>query len=114
MQTGRLSEARIDQSVRRLLRLKFQLGLFDNPFVDESQVPQVLGDPISAAAGLASQERAMTLLKNEDQVLPLGGQPKIFVKNIDPAVAARYAEVVTDPQAGRFRHPAPGHTLGAD
>jgi beta-glucosidase len=102
VQTGRLSETRIDQSVRRLLRLKFQLGLFDNPFVDESQVPQVLGDPMSAAAGLASQERAMTLLKNESQVLPLGGQPKIFVKNINPAVAASYAEVVTDPQLADF------------
>jgi len=102
VKTGRISEERIDQSVRRLLRLKFQLGLFDNPFVDEDQVPQVLGDPMSAAAGLASQERAMTLLKNEDQVLPFGGQPKIFVKNIDPAVAASYAEVVTDPQLADF------------
>jgi beta-glucosidase len=102
VQTGRLSEARIDQSVRRLLRLKFQLGLFDNPFVDEGQVPQVLGDPMSAAAGLASQERAMTLLKNEGQVLPLGGQAKIFVKNINSAVAASYAEVVTDPQLADY------------
>ena len=51
VKTGQLSEARLDQSVRRLLRLKFQLGLFDNPFVDEAQVPQVLGHPASVAAG---------------------------------------------------------------
>jgi beta-glucosidase len=100
--TGRLSEARIDQSAHRLLRLKFQLGLFDNPFVDESLVPRVVGHPEAVAAGLASQERAMSLLKNEGKVLPLQGQPKIFVKNIDPALAARYAEVVTTPEQADF------------
>jgi len=102
VKTERLSEARIDQSVRRLLRLKFQLGLFDNPFVAESLVPQILGHPAAVAAGLNSQQRAMTLLKNEQQVLPLQGQPKIFVKNIDPAVAARYAKVVAAPEQADF------------
>ena len=102
VQTGRLSEARIDQSVRRLLRLKFQLGLFDNPFVDEDEVPKVLGDPEAVAAGLISQQRAMTLLKNEDHVLPLQGQPKIFIKNIDPSIAAQYAPVVATPEEADF------------
>lgn len=102
VKTGRLSEARIDQSVCRLLRLKFQLGLFDNPFVDESQVPQVLGNPASVAAGLDSQQRAMTLLKNEAQTLPLKREAKVFVKNIDPDVAARYAKVVTIPEQADF------------
>jgi beta-glucosidase len=97
VKAGRLSEARIDQSVRRLLRLKFQLGLFDNPFIDEAKVSEVLGHPDAVAAGLVSQERAMTLLKNEDQVLPIKGQPKIFVKNIDPSVAAQYAGLVATP-----------------
>jgi beta-glucosidase len=98
VKTGQLSEARLDQSVRRLLRLKFQLGLFDNPFVDEAQLPQVFGNPASVAAGAASQKRAMTLLKNDGHLLPLQGRPKIFVKNIEPQVAARYAEVVDAPE----------------
>ena len=96
--TGRLSEARLDQSVRRVLRLKFQLGLFDDPFVDEAQVPQVLGNPASIATGLDSQRRAMTLLKNDDQVLPLHGRPKLFIKNMDSSVAAHYAEIVGTPE----------------
>jgi len=100
--TGKLSEARIDQSIRRLMRQKFQLGLFDNPFVDESQVLSVVGIPASAAAGLASQERAMTLLKNDQQVLPLKGTPKIHVSNISPEVAARYGTVVEDPKQADF------------
>jgi beta-glucosidase len=99
VEAGRVSEARIDQSVRRLLRLKFRLGLFDDPFVDEDQVSEVLGDPEAVAAGLDSQKRAMTLLKNEEHLLPLQGRPKVFVKNVDPAVAAQYAEVVSTPEA---------------
>jgi len=99
---GQLSEARIDQSVRRLLRLKFQLGLFDNPFVDENLVSKVLGSPASLSAGLDSQQRAMTLLKNDIHTLPLKGQPRLFIKNIDPEVASRYAEVVADPKQADF------------
>ncbi len=102
VKAGRLSEARIDQSVRRLLRLKFQLGLFDHPFVDEEEVSNVLGHPASVAAGLVSQQRAMTLLKNEDRVLPLQGQPKLFVRNIDPSVAAQYSHVVATPEEADF------------
>jgi len=102
VQSGRLTEARIDQSVRRLLRLKFQLGLFDNPFVDETLVPQVLGAADSIAAGVASQQRAMTLLKNENSLLPLKREAKIYVKNVDPATAARYAQVVPTPAEADF------------
>jgi beta-glucosidase len=102
VKAGRLSEDRLDQSVRRLLRLKFQLGLFENPFVDEARVPQVLGHPDSIAAGEVSQKRAMTLLKNSDGVLPLKGKPKIYVKNVDPETAAKYAEVVAAPKEADF------------
>jgi beta-glucosidase len=96
---GKIKEARIDESVRRLLRQKFQLGLFDDPFIDDSKVSQALGNPEFARAAEASQRRAMTLLKNENKVLPLkAGSLKIYVKNIDPAVAALYGTVVDDPK----------------
>lgn len=96
---GRLTEARIDSSVRRLLTQKFELGLFDNPFIDESKVGQIVGNPNSLAAGVASQRRAMTLLKNQDKVLPLApGKLKIYVRNVDPKVAAQYGTVVDDPK----------------
>jgi len=78
------------------------LGLFDNPFVDEAQVSQVLGHPASVTAGMASQRRAMTLLKNDGHILPLQGRPKVFVRNIDASVAAQYAEVVLDPEEADF------------
>lgn len=102
VKTGKLSESRIDQSVRRLLRLKFALGLFDNPFADESQLSQVFGNPNSTTLALDSQQRAMTLLKNQGQVLPLHGQPKLFVKNLDPKVVGQYAQVVDTPEEADY------------
>jgi beta-glucosidase len=102
VKSGRLGEERIDQSVRRLLRQKFQLGLFENPFVDEGRIPEVFGNPEAVAAGLASQSRAMTLLKNAADTLPLRGQARIFVKNMDAAVAGNYAPVVETPDEADF------------
>jgi len=102
VKTGQLSEARVDQSVRRLLRLKFQLGLFDNPFVDESQLSQVFDNPDAMARSLVSQQRAMTLLKNEDGILPLQGRLKVFAKDMDAALVAQYAQVVDSPEQADF------------
>jgi len=102
VEKGLLSEERIDQSVRRLLHQKFVLGLFEDPFVDEARIPQVFGSPASVAAGLDSQSRAMTLLKNHDEVLPLNANAKIFVRNMDADVAASYAQVVETPEEADF------------
>jgi beta-glucosidase len=93
---GRLSEDRIDESVRRLLALKFQLGLFDDPFIDEAQVPEVFGDENSRALSFSSQQRAMTLLKNEADILPLENKPKVFIQDMDTAVVSQFAQVVED------------------
>ncbi len=100
--SGKLTEERLDQSVRRLLKQKFELGLFDNPFVDESRIPEVFGQPEALALGLATQSRAMTLLKNAGDVLPLAGRPKVFVQNMDSAVAGQYAEVAATPAEADF------------
>ena len=96
---GKISEARIDSSVRRLLRQKFELGLFDNPYVDETKATQIVGKDEFTKAGEASQRRAITLLKNENKVLPLKtNNIKIYVQNIDAKVAAQYGTVVDNPK----------------
>ncbi|MCB8960786.1 MAG: glycoside hydrolase family 3 C-terminal domain-containing protein [Ardenticatenales bacterium] len=102
VESGRLSEERINASVRRLLQQKFELGLFDNPFVDESQVPVVLGRTAHHEAAALAQRRSLTLLKNEDQALPLSGQPKLYVKNVAADVAAAYGTVVATPAEADF------------
>ncbi|HVM89989.1 MAG TPA: glycoside hydrolase family 3 N-terminal domain-containing protein [Puia sp.] len=99
VKTGKLSEKRIDESVKRLLRQKFELGLFDNPYIDEAKALETIGKPEFAKAAEESQRRAMTLLKNENNILPLKqGQLKIYVKNVDLKVAAQYGTVVDKPE----------------
>ena len=93
---GKLSEERIDVSIKRLLRQKFELGLFDNPFVDESKVDEIVGKEEFKLLGEQTQQEAMTLLKNED-VLPLSQEKdglKVYIENMDAAVVGEYANVV--------------------
>ena len=103
VEEGRLSEERLDQSVRRLLRVKFALGLFDDPFVDETAVAAVFTDSASRALGALSQQASMTLLKNEEETLPLAsGRLKLYIENIDSAVVADYATVVATPEEADY------------
>jgi beta-glucosidase len=96
---GKLSEDRINASVQRLLRQKFQLGLFEDPFIDTVLAPLTVGKPEFRAAGEESQRRAITLLKNEKNTLPLAkGKWKIYVHHIDSGIAAQYGQVVKTPK----------------
>lgn len=105
VQEGKISEARLDISVRRLLRDKFRLGLFDNPYVDAEAALNIVGSDAFMAAGIEAQKRSLVLLKNgtaDQPILPLTGKPKIYVENIDPAAAAKYGEVVDAPEEADF------------
>jgi len=96
---GKISESRINESIVRLLRLKFELGLFDNPFVDEKKAADIVGSPAFMQAGQDAQRRSLTLLKNDGHILPLApNKLKIYIKNINPKVAALYGTVVDDPK----------------
>jgi len=99
---GKISETRLDSSVRRLLRAKFTLGLFDNPYVDVAMAEKVVGNPEFVAAGELAQRKSIVLLKNDSssqgKALPLKAGLKIYVMNIDPNVAARYGTVVEKPE----------------
>ncbi|NOT74352.1 MAG: glycoside hydrolase family 3 protein [Cyclobacteriaceae bacterium] len=97
---GRITEQRIDESVRRILRLKFTLGLFDNPFVNVEKATQIVGKPEWKKLGEETQRRSLTLLKNENNTLPLKeGTLKIYIQDIDPKVAALYGTVVENPKS---------------
>jgi beta-glucosidase len=96
LEQGRLDISRIDESVRRILLVKFRLGLFDDPYVDEDAVERIVGAPEFRAAGHRAQAEAITVLKN-DAVLPLAEGCRLFVDGIDPEIAAGYGVVVPDP-----------------
>jgi beta-glucosidase len=67
---GVISESLLDRAVERVLKLKEALGLFENPYVDEAQVPEVLDNEVHRRLALEVAREAIVLLKN-DGVLPL-------------------------------------------
>lgn len=99
---GRISEERIDQSVRRILRDKFRLGLFDNPYLDVDAAERIAGNPAFRQAGEIAQRKSIVLLKNgqagQKPVMPVRDGVKIYVEGMDPAVAGQYGAVVSSPE----------------
>lgn len=73
---GKVSEATLDESVRRILTVKFELGLFDEPFVDPDEAEKTVRCPEHRALAYESACKSITLLKN-DGILPLKGVRRI-------------------------------------
>jgi beta-glucosidase len=94
---GRIAKERIDISVRRLLREKFILGLFDNPYLDPDDASVTVGKAEFVAAGADAQRRAYTLLTNRDQRLPLRKGRRLYLEGVSEEVASLYGDVVADP-----------------
>jgi beta-glucosidase len=68
---GKISTGILDTAVRRILRVKFRLGLFDNPYVDPKLQEKVILAPEHRAAARQAVRESMVLLKNENHLLPL-------------------------------------------
>jgi beta-glucosidase len=81
LQQDRISMRRIDDAVRRILRVKFRAGLFENPYApvppDQAEAEMLKPDAVAAARDAAS--RSMVLLQNKDGVLPLDPAKKTAV-----------------------------------
>ncbi|TVR26741.1 MAG: beta-glucosidase [Balneolaceae bacterium] len=92
---GRISEERIDESVRRILRLKFEIGLFENPFPRNDRFDRI-GSSENRQKALEAARESMVLLKNTNSLLPLE----------DPAHI-----VLAGPSANSRRNLAGGWTL---
>ncbi|GAA2872578.1 glycoside hydrolase family 3 protein [Microbacterium arabinogalactanolyticum] len=95
--SGAVAEDRLDVSVRRLLREKFRLGLFDDPFVDEEHAEAVVGRADFVQEGLDAQSDSLTLLTNADAILPLTRGVKVYAEGVASDVLAGYATVVETP-----------------
>ena len=78
VEEGRVPMSRIDDAVRRILRLKYRLGLFDNPNTDYKDYPK-FGSKEHAAIALKAAEESEVLLKNKNNILPLSKGKKILV-----------------------------------
>jgi len=101
VKNGTIKETAIDVSIRRILRDKFKLGLFDNPYLAEDSAKNV-GNAAFRKKGRAAQRRAITLLKNEAQILPLAANAKVYVQGLDKNAAKQFAQVVDSPADADF------------
>ena len=95
VKSGEVTEARIDDSARRILRVLFALGLFENPYANPEEAARTVRKAEFQQKADVAQRRSIVLLKNSGNILPLGSGQRIYLEGVDPAVAARYGYVST-------------------
>ena len=85
---GSLTVARLDEAVRRIMVVKFDLGLFENPYVDAAKAGTIVGSAAYQREALATQSKAIVVLENSRgaQMLPAHGV-KLFLRGVDTSVA---------------------------
>ncbi len=116
---GRVSESRVTESARRLLREKFRLGLFDDRFVDADRADVLVGAPQARADGIAAQAAAHTLLKNAEDGparLPLRATLRVYLEGLAAEAVGGRAQVVATPEEADvavLRLVAPWESRGA-
>ena len=95
VEEGSIPESRLDESVRRILRDKFRLGLFDNPYVDEDNASSIAGRQDFRKKGFEAQQKSTVLLKN-DGLLPLKKGTKIYIAGTENTAAYEGNGAVVD------------------
>ncbi|MGQ1889826.1 beta-glucosidase BglX [Thermophagus sp. OGC60D27] len=93
LEEGKITMEWIDDAVKRILRVKFRLGLFDHPYVDESLADSVLVHPQHLTVARKLAEESMVLLKNNNDLLPLKKGTKVAL--IGPMVDQPYEQLGT-------------------
>ena len=79
VEEGKVTMAQVDESVRRVLRVKFRLGLFERPYTPVTNEKDRFFRPQSMAVAAQLAAESMVLLKNNNQILPLTNKKKIAV-----------------------------------
>jgi beta-glucosidase len=79
LSSGQISMRRLDDAVRRILRIKFRAGLFDHPYVDQDAIAGKTLQPADRDAARKAAGRSVVLLKNDDNTLPLDPAKSVAV-----------------------------------
>ena len=101
--TGKVSEGRLDEAVKNVLRLKFKMGLFENPYVDLNKPKKVVRNAAHITLARQMALEGVTLLKNEGNLLPLSKKLK-KIAVIGPNADAMYNQLgdYTAPQDPQY------------
>lgn len=119
VRSGLVAEERIDRSVQRLMQQKFELGLFEAPFVDEAAVAALVGNPATQALAAAAQRESQVLLENRAALLPFTAAGKrVWLHGVTAAAASAAGFTVTESLAeadlALIRSATPWETLHPD
>lgn len=99
---GLISKERVNEAAKRLLKEQFQLGLFENPYVEVSKADSAIGQDANRAKGLEIQKKSVVLLKNDNltssgkPVLPIAAGAKVYTIGFGKADVEKYGYSVTD------------------
>jgi beta-glucosidase len=104
LKDGLVTRQRLRQSAYRVLLQKFQMGLFENPYVDEDKADAIVGNPDFVSQAEEAQSSSLVLLANQKHLLPLTAQSsKVYLVGVDRATAAAFGLVPVDtPQQADF------------
>ena len=81
VQSGKVDIKLVDNSVYRLLMEKFQLGLFENPYVDEAAAEKIVGNANFQAKADLAMRKSIVLLRNESKTLPIKPRTKVYLES---------------------------------
>jgi beta-glucosidase len=95
VKSGELAAERIDQSAKRILKIHFQLGIFENPYSNPDEAARTVRRREFQEKADLAQRKSIVLLKNGDNILPLKPGTRMYVENIDASVAAKFGFVST-------------------
>ena len=101
VKSGKIPESLVNQAVSRILYLKFQLGLFENPYVDPEKAAQMTDTAEDRNLAAEAARRSIVLLKNEKNTLPLDRAKLKSVAVIGPNAARAHLGGYTDPKPPR-------------
>jgi beta-glucosidase len=101
VRNGGISLSTLDAAVARILRQKFQLGLFENPYVDPAKAEQMTDTAADRQLAAEAARRSIVLLKNQNNVLPLDRTKVKSVAVIGPNAARAHLGGYTDPKPPR-------------
>lgn len=99
--SGQLEEKYINESLRKFLKFKYEMGLFDNPFADVVKMKAVTNTPENKKLALEAAEKSLILLKNENNILPLDNKKIKTLAVIGPlAKGAHFGGYSAEPRHG--------------
>lgn len=105
VQKGLVTGSRLDEAVKRLLKEQFQLGLFENPYVDAAAAADAIGNEKSRAVALDIQRKSVVMLRNvgdgsSRKPLPIAPKAKVYIAGkLTKDAVEKYGFTVTDGNA---------------